>query len=54
MNSHNQQSHQDSRSIISAKWISWLDAKFVVMTADGLLTIFDATIDDEEQLADSL
>ena len=49
-----QSSNQEARSIIAAKFISCLDIKFVRMTADGDLSVYDALIDYEEQIADSL
>jgi len=50
----NQSSHQEAKSIIAAKWISWLDMKFAIMTADGDLVIFEVQINREDELSDSI
>ena len=49
-----QSSNQEARSIIAAKFISCLDIKFARMTADGDLSVFEAYIDQEDQLSDSI
>ena len=43
-----QSSNQEAWSIIAAKFISCLDAKFARMTADGDLSVFEALIDQED------
>ncbi len=50
----NYSNHQEIRSIIAIKWLSWQDIKFGVLTADGDLSVFDVFIDHEDELADSI
>lgn len=46
-----QSGSSDPHSVIAAKWISWLDVKFAVMTADGDLAVYDFLINREDQLS---
>ena len=46
-----QASSSDARSVIAAKWISWLDVKFAVMTSDGDLAVYDFLLSREDQLS---
>lgn len=45
---------EGSHKIVSAKWISCLDVKFVTMTSNGDLTVYEMLADFEDELADSI
>lgn len=51
MSNISQSRSPDPHSVVAAKWISWLDVKFAVMTSDGDLAVYDFLLSREDQLS---